>query len=255
MFNDQSGEAREPTACWYFATAGDDGAFELPGLLPRDYSLRALDVRSGVVGDAAAMAGTSAEIRITRMRVVPVLRGSVVSVRGEPVAGVQVQLFVRAFSANVRVPGGRFEGNALRSGQRTTTAADGSFELRDVGLDATRLSLRGDAILPMDVVVAELGNPDAVTIKVEAKCHVEVVLADPNEADNVCARDAAGAIVDCAVLRDSSTSMTTELALHAGRSGVFVLTERATLLQLRRGETVVREVSLQLVPGRTTTIQ
>ena len=113
----------------------------------------------------------------------------------------------------------------------------------------------GVAILPLSVTVAELANPTAATIPVEGRCHVEVILADPAEADNVQALDASGAIVDCAVLRRNSTSMTTDLALHAGRSGVFVLSERATVLQLRRGEVLVRSVSLQLQPGQTTTIQ
>lgn len=255
-FNDQAGVVEEPNACWYFATAGDDGAFELGGLLPRTYSLRALDVRSGIVGDApGAMAGTRQDIAITGLQVVPLLRATVVNGRGAPIAGVEVEQFVKAFVADVRVPGGRFEGTALRRAGSTTTATDGTFELRDVGLVATSLTLEGDAILPMSVAVAELPNPVAATIRVEGRCHVEVILADPAEADNVRALDASGGVVDCAVLRRNSTSMTTDLALHAGRSGVFVLSERATRLQLRRGEVVVREVGLQLQPGQTTTIQ
>ncbi|MBK8098330.1 MAG: sigma-70 family RNA polymerase sigma factor [Planctomycetes bacterium] len=254
-FNDQTSVVENPTACWYFATADDDGAFNLGGLLPRSYALRALDVRTGIVGDATALAGTRQDIAITRLQVLPLLRATVVNGRGTPMADVQVEQFVRAFVADVRVPGGRFEGTALRRAGSTTTGADGTFELRNVGLASTTLTLEGDAILPMSVTVAEVANPTAATIRVEGRCHVEVILADPAEADNVQARDASGAIVDCAVLRRNSTSMTTDLALHAGRSGVFVLSERATVLLLRRGEATVRSVPLQLQPGQTTTIQ
>src|SRR5262249_53990328 len=132
MFVDHATNAVEPSACWYFATADAQGDFELPGLLAREYTLRALDVQSGVTGDALpTLAGAWVGIRIARAHVWPELRGRVVSLRGEPMPGCRVRLHVLAFAADERVPGGRFQGMALREGGGTTTGDDGAFVLRD----------------------------------------------------------------------------------------------------------------------------
>jgi RNA polymerase sigma-70 factor (ECF subfamily) len=256
MFVDHATNAVEPSACWYFATADAQGDFELPGLLPREYTLRALDVQSGVTGDALPTpAGAWVEIRIARAHVWPELRGRVASLRGEPMPGCRVRLHVLAFGTDERVPGGRFQGMALREGGGATTGDDGAFVLRDVGSEHAFLTISGDAILPRDRQCKDIADPRRVVIEVEARCHVEVALTDPGEADQVAARDAAGNGVDLAVLRANSNSFETELPLHDGRSGVFVLSERATRLLLLRRGAVVREVPLQLEPGKTQRVQ
>jgi hypothetical protein len=247
---------KEPTACWYFVTADDAGEFEVGGLLPRDYVLRALDLGSGITGDSVPTpAGGTAEIRIAGGKVWPVVRGRVVSLRGEGLQGVDVLQAVLAFQVNERVPGGRFEGSAIRHGKRTKTGADGSFELQAIDAQHSFLSIYGDTILPRLLWGRAIGDPTAVVIEVAARCHVEVALVDPNEADAVSARDAAGEVVDISILRSGSHRAETELSLHAGRSGVFALSERATRLLLLRGGAVVREVPLLLAPGPTTLVQ
>jgi hypothetical protein len=47
----------------------------------------------------------------------------------------------------------------------------------------------------------------------------------------------------------------TTLPLHEGRSGTFVVGERAALLLLLRGDTVVREVPIAPSPDRPIRIQ
>jgi hypothetical protein len=90
---------------------------------------------------------------------------------------------------------------------------------------------------------------------VEARCHVEVVLVDPAEADQVACEDAEGERVDLAILRRNSAQFNTELELHNGRSGLFVVGERAAKLLLLRKGAVVREIAIAPDPERTTTVQ
>jgi RNA polymerase sigma-70 factor (ECF subfamily) len=251
-FTDHVSDPDEPSACWYFVTSDEQGAFEVPGLLPREYTLRALDVASGLCADAPlTMAGGTTEIRITRDHMWPVLRGKVVSRRGVPIPGAEVRHVLVAFHTNERVPGGRFDGTAVREGKHAATGADGTFTMRDVGAQHGFLAVQGDTILPATVQCSDIADPTAVVIEVEARCHVEVALANPDEADSVAARDAEGRGVDLAILRANSNSFETDLKLHAGKSGVFVLSERATELVLSREGKVVRTVALALVPGET----
>jgi hypothetical protein len=82
-----------------------------------------------------------------------------------------------------------------------------------------------------------------------------VALLDPTEADRVSCVDTDGRTVDLAILRTNSFSFETELPLHAGRSGLFVVGERASKLLLRKNGQLVREIVITPDPGRTTTVQ
>lgn len=255
-YTDITSTSSRPSASWFFATADEQGGFELPGLLPRDYTLRALDPRTGVTADLSPVAaGGSAEIRILGEGLWPVLRGRVQSLRGEPLGGVEVTHFARMFTAAARVPGGRFEGNALRKLGSVTTGADGTFELKDVSRERSTLSFTGDRILPRPLDPARIADPLSVVAVVEARCHVEVALSDPYEADEVAVRDGDGEPVDISILRSGSHQANTEIGLHDGRSGVFVVGERAARLLLLRGGRIVREVPLALQPGTTFRVQ
>ena len=253
-FIDQ-GAVPKPSAGWFYVTTDDDGGFELPGLLDRVYELRALDPTSGLFGSAAGVTGGSFhEIAIDRSEVWPELRGQVVSLTGRPVAGVQVEQLVIAHAVNARVPGGRFAGTALRRGRAATTDADGRFVLRDVGRRSCYFALSGDAIVPTRFETADIGDPTDCTATVEARCHVEVALLDPAEADEILCLDDTDRQVDLAVLRRNSNQFVTELALHDGRSGLFVVGQRAATIVLRRDGVPVRRIAIAPDPTRTTTV-
>jgi hypothetical protein len=255
MYLDQTGNAPQPTAGWWFVTTDEHGAFELGGLLPRDYRVTAFDPNTGTVAEVGPVpAGNRADLRIVRTGLWPVLEGRVVSLRGEPLAGVDVTHGMRLFRTHERVPGGRFEGIVVREAGRARTGADGRFALEHVHRERSTLSFTSDAILPRGLSATAVVDPLMVEVKVEARCHVEVVLQDPGEADEIRAF-AGDEHVDISILRSGSHQATTELALHDGRSGVFVLGERATELVLRRGGIDVRRVPLQLAPGRTLSVQ
>jgi hypothetical protein len=82
-----------------------------------------------------------------------------------------------------------------------------------------------------------------------------VALLDPAEADRVSCVDADGRQVDLAILRNHSNSFETVLPLHAGRSGLFVVGERAAKLRLHKNGQLVREIVITPDPGKTTTVQ
>jgi RNA polymerase sigma-70 factor (ECF subfamily) len=252
----QASVVAEPTACWFWVTTDASGVFELPGLLDRTYSLRALDVRSGCFAEAAEVAGdTWRELVIARDDVWPELRGRVVSLRGDGIGGVQVRQQLTPFRHRARVPGGHFEGRTLRLGALATTAPDGTFVLRDVGRRHCTLTLGGDAIVPTAVAASSIGDPAACVLTAEARCHVEVVLQDPSEANVIACRDRDGRSIDVAVLRHDGNRFMTDLPLHDGRSGLFVVGERAATLLLRRGDAVVRTIPFTPDPARTTVLQ
>lgn len=256
QFMDQASVVRQPTACWFYVTTDANGAYELPGLLDRGYTLRAFDTTSGLFGTASdVFGGTVRDLTITRDEVWPELRGKVVSARGQPLAGVRLQHTLVAFQHEARVPGGRFEGTALREGAATTTGADGTFVLRDIGKRHGVLALSGDAVLPTSIDVGTIGEPLQCVFVAQARCQVEVVLQDPGEADEVAALDDHGKPVDLAVLRRNSNAFMTDLPLHDGRSGLFVVPERAAKLLLRRSGAVVRTIPFTPDPARTTTLQ
>ena len=255
-FMDNASVVPMPTACWFYATTDENGAFELGGLLDRPYSLRALDVTTGLFGDASDVhGGTTVDVVIRREHVWPELRGRVVSRRGEGVAGVEIKQSLVAFRHEARVPGGRFEGTALREGASTVTADDGSFVLRNVGSRHCTFALSGDPVLPTNVRAADIADPLHCVFPVQSRCQVEVLLADAQEADQVTCFDADGKPLDLAVLRRNSNAFLTELPLHEGRSGLFVVGESAAKLVLTRGGQLVREIPFTPDPKRTTTLQ
>jgi hypothetical protein len=254
-FTDQASNVREPTACWFFATADAEGNFELPGLLDRTYTLRALDPTSGLFGEVAGVTGGSYQQIEIQREVWPELHGRVLSRGGRPIADVHVEQGIVAYRANARVPGGRYEGTAMRIGRETTTGKDGTFVLRDVGKRNCYFKFSGDPIVPTYIDAEKIADPKDCTMIVQARCHVEVVLVDPNEADQVACENAQGKRIDVAILRRNSSQFLTEIEIHSGRSGLFVVGEDAAKLVLLRKGVVVRDIPIAPDPGRTTTVQ
>ncbi|MGE3172603.1 MAG: sigma-70 family RNA polymerase sigma factor [Planctomycetota bacterium] len=252
LFMDQTTGRMVPTACWYFVRTAKDGRFELTGLLPRDYRLRAFDAATGTTAVTGPVpAGGRADVRLARDGLLPRLSGRVVSLRGAPLAGVEVACRLAIYEGRDRVPGGWFAGRMIPAVGSVRTDEDGRFEFEQLHRERAELHFASDAILPRMLAVADVVDPLSVTVEVEARCHVEVALADPTEADEVLALDGDGEQIDIAVLRSGSHQALTDLPLHDGRSGVFVLGERAARLVLRKLGQPVREVPLQLRPGET----
>lgn len=250
----QLSKKREATASWYFVTSDAEGNFELPGLLDRSYTLKALDPTTGLFGEVAGVTGSSYQtIEIAQRDVWPELRGRVLSSRGRPIADVLVQQQITAFSTSARVPGGRLQGGVIRDGRSAVTDSNGNFVLRAVGKKHCTFTVSGDAIVPTQLATSSITDPRNCLVTVEARCQVEVVLVDTSEADSVAAFDANGQSIPLAVLRNNSNTFTSRIDLHNGRSGLFVVGESVTSVTLMRGDVRVREIGIRPDPSETTT--
>jgi RNA polymerase sigma factor (sigma-70 family) len=255
-FMTQLSNKREATASWYFVTSDAEGNFEVPGLLDRTYTLKALDPATGLLGEVSGVTGSSYQtIEITQHDLWPELRGRVLSRSGRPIAGVDVEQQITAFSTKARVPGGHLQGGIIRAGRSAVTDADGWFVLHDVGKKGSTFTVSGDAIVPTQLEVASITDPRNCMVTAEARCHVEVVLVDANEADSVMAFSANGTPIPLAVLRNNSNTFTSRIDLHNGHSGLFVVGESTTSVTLMRGDVKVRQIGIHPDPTQTTTVQ
>lgn len=155
--------------------------------------------------------------------------------------------------ASVSAAAGTRETVCLVDGPAATTAADGSLVLDGIRLTDSMFVVADDRVLPTRHDVTTRGSE--VLVRVEWRCAVEVALADATLADRIACRDAAGKGARIARLHGAGMEAGATLPLHDGRSGTFVVGERAATLLLLRGTTVVREVAIAPTPDRPILVQ
>ncbi|MBL9076211.1 MAG: sigma-70 family RNA polymerase sigma factor [Planctomycetes bacterium] len=245
--------ASAPTAAFAFATTDGDGRFTVPGLLDRAYVLRAFDPRTGRFGERAAVRAATDTTLVLDDGIVRDLRGRVVAVDGTPIAAARLRQRFELFRHRARLPAGTRETIHMLDGPSAATDADGRFALLGVRLPESMFVVEGDTILPTQHSVTAAGQELQVTV--ERRCAVEVVLPAAGEADAVRCRDAAGKAVWLARVHGGGMDAQPVLPLHDGRSGVFVVGERAATLVLMRSDVPVREVPIVPDPQRTTFVQ
>jgi hypothetical protein len=249
--NDMTWHAKEASAGWHFVTAGADGGFVLGGLLPREYRLRALDPRTVAMstGEPVAAGATGAVVVLRADDVHPRVAGRVVDDDGVPQQGVRISVYCRALHKLERVPGGKLDASLIRHGANTVTAEDGTFAFERVPRLETRLSVYGDGILPRPFVLSELTELDRLELRVGTRCPLEVVVVDPERADEVEVADAEGLPLELVVLRSGSTNSYTSLPLRNGRTGVVAVSGRARTVRLRKQGRLVAEQAVRLAAG------
>jgi RNA polymerase sigma-70 factor (ECF subfamily) len=246
----------QPTVTWQFVVTDADGRFSLGGMLPRPYRLRAFDPRTGCFAQRSDVrAGASAELVLAGDEVVRQLRGHVRSRRGTPIPGVEIRQKFVPFVGEGPIAGGTYRWVYLRDGKSTTTDADGAFVLHEIGQRDTYLHLEGDRILPRPVPARELSGDRELVFEAELRCAVEVQLLDPGEADRVCGEQGDGKPAMLVQSQQNTTSFLGSVALHAGRSGTFLVGESAVRLLLMRDGRTVRTIPIQPDPTRTTSVQ
>lgn len=155
--------------------------------------------------------------------------------------------------ASVSAAAGTRETVCLVDGPAATTAADGSLVLDGIRLTDSMFVVVDDRVLPTRHEVTIRGTE--IVVQVERRCAVEVALGDAGVADRIACRDAAGKGAWIARMHGAGMEAGTTLPLHEGRSGTSVVGERAALLLLLRGDTVVREVPIAPSPDRPIRIQ
>jgi len=247
---------------WSFVESGADGRFRLEGLLERDYRLAAMDpatlLRTEV--EAVAAGEHDALLVLSRAKLLPRLAGRVVDGHGLPVAGVAVFPMCDAHLTEI-------EGRVVRTQHATVsgtrTDADGLFVLENVPEEAVYLRLQGSVTLPLEWGRGLAGGlarlvgarPEELVLTVERRCHFQVELEVPGEADEVGLLDAAGRALGLSEFRGNGRSDGERLRLVEGRSGMLAASDRAAFVVLYRTGFEVRRVSVRLTPGEPTQLR
>lgn len=224
---------------------GEDGSFELSGLLPRAYTpwavhpatlevVSAGQIEAGSEGIVLAFTGTSAR-RVA---------GRVTSYSGEPMPAV-------ALFAGRRVPlDGTRVSTPLQTERSPRTDAEGRFEFAALHVEGTYLLPSSPETSYADRIALD-PNADLehLEIRLPRRCLFQLLLADPDEADALQVLDADGNRLTLTVEAGLSALVSGGMTLAGGRSEVIVTDERAATIVLRRQRQEVRRIPVRLVPG------
>jgi hypothetical protein len=246
------------SAFWNHVTTDAEGRFEIGGLHDRRYRLRVVDTRTlqAHTSDPIAAGEPSADVRLPAPDVWPELAGILVDDRGEPQAGVRVEVDAEAYGVRARFFGGRVYVSMRDPGARTTTDAEGRFVLRDVPRRGASLQIAAESIVPRSLELEPGIDPARLEVEVATRCSFEVHVAPGlvPAPDAVSLRDAEGRAIDVLRIEAGSINAYTNAPISDGRSGVLSASSAArTLLLLRDGE-VLRSVPIRLRARETNVI-
>jgi RNA polymerase sigma-70 factor (ECF subfamily) len=251
---------REPGWAWTESKA--DGRFELTGLTERDYVLAAMDPETLLrTLEPAVAAGRRDVVLVLRTgELFPRLAGRIVDSHGDPVPGAAVFPMCDAFET-------RLEGRVIQTQHEVAatvaTDADGRFELRRVPKDLVYLRIQGSDVIPLEWgrqlegglarLVGE--SAEELTLTVERRCHFQVELEVPAEADQVGVLDADGNELTISEFHGNGRNDMERHALIEGRSATLAVGDRAATLVLYRAGGEVRRVGIRLHPGTPTQLR
>lgn len=240
-----------PSALWYWVATDHEGRFELPGLEERSYRLNVLAEDSLHIATSEPLAPGAGEalIQLPPPELFDKVAGRVVDALGTPLAGVRVLPWIAVVDARSRIFGGRSQVILVRAAAAATTDAQGEFQLDDVPRRGTRLQLSSDDIVPITHELSPADSPRALELVVQARCHFQVILDDPERADSLSLATEDGRRLDVLVLTAGAHNAFTGAPLVGGRSSVLATTTEARRLLLYRGDELVETVELFLRPG------
>jgi hypothetical protein len=237
---------------WTRRVAADaEGRFELTGLLPRDYTVHALDARRLLTASLTLAAGSrNVEIRMPKEDLYDRVAGRVTSLGGEPIEGVQVAL--ERGEAGAQMP----EFDRLE-GASTKTDAEGRFEFEKVSRKANTASVRGVGLdlMGFRYSIRPEDDVEKLTIAVPLRVHVQIDAADPAEYDEAEVLDEKGERLYLSVDHGKSSYAMEQIQLEKGRSEPFSVSETGRTLVLYRGEKEARRMPIELVRGELNTIR
>lgn len=233
------------------AVTDASGHFALAGLLARDYRIHALD-RTHLFAVTASLAAGVHNVEL-RMRGEPLhqrVAGRVTSLSGAPIAGIDVVLERKL--AGIR--SSEFE--RLES-LRATTDAAGRFAFEKVSRAVHLVNLSG-----IDLETTGFHHPigpdedvGSLEIAVPMRVHVQIDAEVPAEFDEVAVLDARGEKLYVSVQHGESSYSMKEVAVQAGRTEPFTVSELGKTLVLYRNHLEVRRLPLELVRGELNTIR
>lgn len=245
---------------WSWVETDDDGRFRIDGLLPRDYRLHALDPMSLVRADGGPFrAGASdVEIRVPASAAFERVSGRVLARNGEPIAGAAIEAVRR--TVKIEIDGG---GSISRShsGVRTTTDAEGRFELQRVAREGIFLAVTSDRIVNTwldfpERALDEARERNGIEIRVVRRCHVQVELSGRTDrADEFAVLDGNGERMPLSVIRGENDVTGPTVQLVDGRSPAVAVGEDAATLVLYSQDREIERQPLTLSPNALTVLR
>ncbi len=246
---------------WRSVEADADGRFRLEGLLARSYRVQAMDPSTllrSELGDVEA-GRDNARIVLSSAGLFAELRGTVVDHRGEPVPGVSVAPMCDAFVTRVQE---QVAGTYHWGADGTVTEEDGSFVLHDVPRTLAYLRLDGAGTVPLEWgrhveggLAALISAADAVRIVVGRRCHFQVELNDPAEADALRILDAQDEPLEVSEFRGTSRFESFEHDIVRGRSNPLAVSDAARTLVLLQDGAEVRRLPIALQADQRTVVR
>jgi hypothetical protein len=254
---------------WHRLEASEAGAFEIDGLLDRDYVVAAMDPETLLRGETKpTRAGTrDVEVRLPTDQIYARVAGTVVSQSHKPIAGVRIFPMCDAFQA-------RLEGQTISTSHNAldgvVTDKDGHFEIVNVPKSLVYLRVDGDSILPLEygryvegdsrfenVSVRELPRDkiEQLEIVVEQRCHMQVELSDASLADELAVLDGDGHELVISLYNGQGRSERQRHTIHEGRSDVLAVPDTGRTLVLFKGGAEATRLPVALKPGELTTVR
>jgi len=227
------------------------GAFVIPGLLPREYVVTALDPATGVITQSPPVLPESAgplELVLDGEAVHPVVGGVLRSLDGTPQAGATLLLMTDASDM-------RFDGAFVRTSNlmlhRATTDAEGRFELEDVPRAHVYLEVLDDDLELTIYAIEELDEDEADDLELVCarRVHVQLTLDTEVAADELAIHDADDRPLTLRVYRGKPGPPRTRAPLHGTTSDTLSVAETGRVLVLYRDGVEVERRTVRLVSG------
>jgi hypothetical protein len=218
---------------------GEDGRFELGGLLDRSYRVRCWrpDSLVAIESEPVRPGETELVLRVPADAVAPRIAGRVVSIHGEPLANVTVRGELDTFeSVNIR----HFITRV------TTTDSEGRFEFLELARKM-RLSTNGDDLEWRTTELEPGANLENLTLVAAREMRVQVELAPMDPADRLSIVSGDGSPRDIRIQTPEVTSYGHRSVRRTGAHfPMIVVPEDAAAVILWSGDTELRRLQLSL---------
>ncbi len=235
------------------------GAFELEGLLARDYVVQVYDEDSLLMlrSDPVPAGTRELVLRVPADALHARLAGQVVGRDGRPIAGARVG--TRLVTA---VSGGA---TSYDNGASVMSDENGRFELARVPRRFVQLDVDGEAVIPAVIELGDQPALDDLRLEVARRCHLRIELApegteaaaagESEPPDALAALDPEGHELALYTFQGNGWSSSTRLHLSGLGTHPLGVSEDARTLVFYRHGLELRRATVALVPGELSVVR